>query len=473
MNCPQENILLKLNVNENESIKTAMWTIDIGTLGIAFVINTEGKFAGLVTDGDIRRAILHGIPIESPIKEIVNTTPIVVHDTITEGELISLQNRDDIKNKLAVGNSLKIPILNSELKVTDIILLYKDGNKPSLLSQFGLKNLSAVTKVLVIGCAGYLGSVLTRKLLSRGYMVKGLDNLMYGDYGIRELYEKEGFQFIQGDIRDINVLIQSTKSCDAVIHLAAIVGDPACQLNAEETISINYLATKMITEVCKYSQINRFIFASTCSVYGASHTPGALLTENSSINPVSLYAEMKLKSERAIIESIDDNFCPTILRMATLYGLSPRMRFDLVINLLTARAVNNEKITIFGGSQWRPFLHVDDAAEAYIKCMEIPIDEVKGQVFNLGSNKLNCEISELSTIIQSVIPDITIENRSDVTDERNYSANFNKIMNVLGYDVKKTILDGILEIKHAIDIGIVENYTDKMYSNYDSLSEQT
>jgi nucleoside-diphosphate-sugar epimerase len=295
---------------------------------------------------------------------------------------------------------------------------------------------------------------------------------MYGDKGISELYDNQNFKFIEGDIRDIKVLMDAIKGCDAVIHLAAIVGDPACKLDAEETITINYLATKMITEVCKYSQVNRMVFASTCSVYGASDTPGSLITEGSDLNPVSLYAEMKIKSEMAILEAVDDNFSPTILRMATLYGLSPRMRFDLVVNLFAAKATVKEPITIFGGNQWRPLLHLKDAADAYIKCLEAPIEKVRGQIFNVGSNQQNYKITDLGNIIAEVFPNLTIEHREDVVDERNYCVDFSKITQTLGYKTENTIRDGIMEIKQAIEAGQIGDYTNKEYSNYESLSQQ-
>jgi nucleoside-diphosphate-sugar epimerase/CBS domain-containing protein len=472
MNHLQDERIKKLTVDEDESIKAAMRAIDKGTLGIAFVVNAGGKFTGLVTDGDVRRAILQGANIESPVKEITNTQPIVIKDKPTEEQLLALTRREPIKSQLAVGYTLKIPVLDSKSRVKDILMLYHSGKKPALLSQTGPIALKAIKKVLIIGCAGYLGSVLTRELIAKGYIVNGLDNLTYGDHGIKELYGKKEFRFIQGDIRDIKVLTQSIKDCDAVIHLAAIVGDPACQLDAEETISINYLATKMITEVCKYNQINTFLFASTCSVYGESETPGVNATEEAALNPVSLYAEMKIKSEKAILEAMDENFSPTILRMATLYGLSPRMRLDLVVNLLTARATTEGVITIFGGNQWRPLLHVDDAAEAYIRCLEAPIEKIRGQIFNTGSNQQNCTISELGSILHGVIPNLQIETRDELTDARNYSVAFDKISNILSYRTEKTIQDGILEIKHAFDEGIIGDYTDKKFSNYESLSEE-
>ncbi|MEX2704317.1 MAG: NAD-dependent epimerase/dehydratase family protein, partial [Candidatus Freyrarchaeum guaymaensis] len=181
--------------------------------------------------------------------------------------------------------------------------------------------------------------------------------MIYGDSGIRNLYDHPDFEFIKGDICNINDVMDAIRDIDAVVHLAAIVGDPSCTRIPERAIGINYLATKALAETSKYFQVNRFIFASTCSVYGTSPVPDALLSEESTTNPLSLYAEMKLKAEQALREIADGNFSPTILRFGTLYGVSPRMRFDLVINLLTAKAIFDKKITIEGGLQWRPFVH--------------------------------------------------------------------------------------------------------------------
>ncbi|MFC2004679.1 NAD-dependent epimerase/dehydratase family protein [Chloroflexota bacterium] len=466
-----ENVT-RLTVNEKESIEIAMRAIDNGALGIAFIIDDNGKFVGLVTDGDVRRAILQGVQIESPIRQIMETSPIVIQGKLTEEKLLELQNSEAVKSRPGVGYTLKIPVLDSESKIRDIMLFPPEGKNISMLSEHGSRDWRPVKKVLVIGNAGYSGTILTRKLLSRGYLVNGLDNLLYGDHGLRELYGKEGFNFIEGDIRDIKVLMEATEGCDAAILLAAIVGDPSCELDPEETISINYLATKMVAEVCKYCQINRMIFVSTCSVYGASEKPGALLNENSLLSPVSLYAEMKLKSEKSIIEAMDDNFSPTIFRPGTLYGLSPRMRFDLVLNILTAKATIDGEITIFGGNQWRPLLHVEDVVEAYIKCLEAPIEKVRGQYFNVGANQQNYKISELANILKEVFPDLKINYREDAVDERNYSVDFNKIGKVLDYRAEKTVQDGIREIKQALETGIIGDYTDKIHSNYESLSEQ-
>ena len=294
---------------------------------------------------------------------------------------------------------------------------------------------------------------------------------MYGDHGISDLYDNQKFEFIKGDVRNIQTTMLAVRDVDAAIHLAAIVGDPASSLDPLKTIEINYLATKMLAEVCKYSQINRFLFASTCSVYGASTTPDTKIDEESKLNPVSLYAEMKLKSELGILELEDENFSPTILRMATLFGLSPRMRFDLVVNTLTINALINKEFSIFGGQQWRPNLHVEDAADAYIKCLEQPISKIKGQIFNVGSNEQNYKILEIGEIIKNSIPDIKMKVDQKMIDERNYNVSFDKIRKQLNYCTNYDIEYGINEIKEAVKDGDFVDFTDNRYNNYKFLQQ--
>jgi len=290
-----------------------------------------------------------------------------------------------------------------------------------------------------------------------------LDTLAFGEDSIRDLCDNKSFEIVKGDMRNIPTVVATVKGVDAVIHLAAIVGDPACAVDAEETIENNYFATKMIAEVCKYNQVNRFIFASTCSVYGASSD---ILTEDSELRPLSLYAQTKLKSEESILGLLDDNFSPTILRMGTLYGPSPRMRFDLVVNLLTAKATKEGKIRIFGGFQWRPFVHVEDAAEAYITCLEAPVEKIRGQIFNVGSNEQNYQIEQVGHIIKKIIPDIEIEICKEDTDERNYRVSFDKLSKTLNYRTKKALMDGILEIKELFVKNTTFDYTDSKYNNH-------
>ena len=327
----------------------------------------------------------------------------------------------------------------------------------------GLRN------ILVIGGAGYIGSVLVRELLRRNYSVTVLDALIYGDEGIRDLFGHPDFNLIHDDFRNIETAVRSMQHIDAVIHLGALVGDPACSLNEDLTLEVNLAATRMLADVGRGSGVRRFIFASTCSVYGSSD---GLLDEDSPLNPISLYARTKMDSERALLSLGNESFVPTVLRFATVYGLSPRPRFDLVVNLLTAKAVCEKSITIFGGKQWRPFVHVRDVADAIIRCLEAPSEVVKGQVFNVGSDEQNYQIGQIGEIIRDLIPDVKVIYKTEDVDKRNYKVSFVKIRKCLGFSPRYRLTDGIMEIKAALEQGHIRNYRNSKYSNYRTLSEE-
>ena len=469
--------LSSIFINENQTLKSAMKIIDNGALGIAFIIDTQERLTGVVTDGDIRHAIIKGTSLNEKIKKIMNSSPVIVHEGWTENQIKNLLKKEDVKRCMPQHGAIRIPVLDTENKIIDLIFATEDEcesfNYPKNVIHVTKPIVKPVNRVLVIGGAGYLGSILCRKLLKRGYFVNVLDNLTYGDHGIKELYNHKKFNFIKGDIRNLQTVVEATKNVDAVIHLAAIVGDPASALDPTETIEINYLATKLLAEVCRYSQINRFIFASTCSVYGASKTPDVQIKEDSQLNPVSLYAEMKLKSEQGIMELADDNFSPTILRMSTLYGISPRMRFDLVVNTLTIKALMEKKFNIFGGQQWRPNLHVSDAADAYIKCLESPIEKIRSEIFNVGSNEENYRIIDIGKTIKDRIQETTMTVDSTIVDERNYNVNFDKIEKNLNYLAKYDIVMGVDEIKNAVEQGIFTDYTNHIYNNFNFLKNNT
>lgn len=315
-------------------------------------------------------------------------------------------------------------------------------------------------EILVTGGAGYLGSHLVELLLKENYKVRVLDNLSFGDNALKILKKKYKFEFVKGDIRDLRVVLNSMEGCDAVVHLAGIVGDPASKLDPIQSTEINYLSTKLVVDAASYFQIKQFLFASTCSVYGASNNQ--LLSEQSKLNPVSIYAKTKLKSEEIILEN-QKNLSPTILRAGTLFGYSNRMRFDLVINLFAAQAVSKNMITIEGGNQWRPFVHVKDAALAYLLTLEKKRGSVKG-IFNLGSDDLNYQISEIGKTIQQNIPNVKIKN-SKIIDQRNYRVSFKKINKSLNFKTTISILDGIKEIHHAIKTNKIKDWTDSIYYN--------
>jgi nucleoside-diphosphate-sugar epimerase len=272
-------------------------------------------------------------------------------------------------------------------------------------------------------------------------------------------------------MRSIEAVTDAITGVDAVIHLGALVGDPASGINPQKTLEMNYHSTYMIASICKYHQINRFIFASTCSVYGRSHDSETLLDEEDELNPVSLYAKTKIESEQALLDMADGNFSPSIFRMATIYGLSQRMRFDLVVNILNAKAHFEDVVPIFGGKQYRPNIHVRDAAKAYAAALEAPIKDVGGEVFNVGSNEQNYKIEEIGKKISEVYPDSDIDWHREKEDERSYQVDFTKIYETLEYEVEETIESASREIKEALEAGRFEDYTDEKYSNYKTLED--
>ncbi|HXX72929.1 MAG TPA: NAD-dependent epimerase/dehydratase family protein [Candidatus Acidoferrales bacterium] len=322
-----------------------------------------------------------------------------------------------------------------------------------------------INHVLVIGGAGYIGSVLSRKLLAAGYRVRVLDSLFFGDASVCDLVSDPNFELLRADFRHVESLVKAVQGIDAVIHLAALVGDPACTINGDLTNEINYAATRMLIEVCKGASVNRLIFASTCSVYGASEF---LMDERSTPNPVSLYAETKLAAEHAILQTRSSTFHPTVLRLATVFGLSPRPRFDLVVNLLTAKAVQDSKIMIFNNDQWRPFIHVSDVARAFLSTLQAHHDSVSGEVFNVGSYKLNYSLGEVAEKIREQIPELVVEYKQNL-DKRNYRVSFDKIHSYLGFVCTTSLEAGVEEIRKAIESGVVKNHRDSIFSNYEHL----
>ncbi len=323
--------------------------------------------------------------------------------------------------------------------------------------------------VLVIGGAGYIGSALLHKLLDEGYKVRVLDLLLFGVEPIQDLLNHPNLEVIEGDFRHLDTVVDATRGMDAVVHLGAIVGDPACALNERLTIEVNLTATRMIAEVAKGSGVRRFVFASTCSVYG---TGSELLDEQSQLNPVSLYACTKMAAEWVLKGMSGPDFAPTILRFGTIYGFSGRTRFDLVINLLTAKAYVEDQITVFGGDQWRPFVHVQDAATAVLKALTAPLGTVRGQTFNVGSNEQNYTIQQAAELVHAQLPAARLVNMGNDSDMRNYRVCFDKIRTVLGFVPEWTVERGVRQVINALRSGQIRDYRDAKYSNVKFLRDE-
>jgi nucleoside-diphosphate-sugar epimerase len=324
-------------------------------------------------------------------------------------------------------------------------------------------------RILLIGGAGYIGSGLLPKLLDRGYEVRLLDSFIFGHASIVDYLDHPRLQIIREDFRQVDTLVQAMKGIDAVIHLGAIVGDPACALDADLTVEVNLVATRTIAEIAKGNGIRRFIFASTCSVYGASDE---LLDERSALNPVSLYAKSKIASESVLLKLRSSEFVPVILRFGTIYGLSGRTRFDLVVNLLTAKALVDGEITVFGSDQWRPFLHVEDAGRAVLSALEVSEDRLRPGIFNVGSDEQNLTLGQVGRIINDMVPSAELKITDDNVDRRNYRVSFRRIREWLGFQPKWTVEAGIQQVIDAIQSGKVVDYHNPIYSNVKVLSEE-
>ncbi len=282
-------------------------------------------------------------------------------------------------------------------------------------------------KILVTGHQGYIGSLLTPMLTALGYQVQGLDN---------DLYEASLFgqapapvPSMRKDIRD--VIIEDVAGCDAVIHLAGLSNDPLGDLNPELTMEVNYLATVRLAEMAKEAGVKHFLFASSCSIYGASGSD--MIDENSPVNPVTPYAHSKILAEQRLSDLADSHFSPVFFRCATAHGYSPRIRFDLVVNNLVAWAYTEGRILIKSdGSPWRPFVHIADICRAFIAVLNAPITSVHNQVFNVGETGENYQIRQVAEFVKQIVPDCQLEYSSDAgPDKRCYRVSSAKLAAIL------------------------------------------
>lgn len=416
-------------------------------IGICLVCDKKNRLCGIATMRDIKEIIWKGFDPNSPISLAMNKNFVATNDGTSEQELKKLSLK---KTKYNQGFLEKIPLINKKGELTGLYINKQTPDAPKL------------KKVLITGAAGYVGSVLCRKLLEKGYGVIALDNLSFGEQSLKDLTNHSQFSLLKGDIRNINDLIEGIRKADYVIHLAGIVGDPASSVDPVHTMETNHFSTKLLIDLCKHYQVSRVVFASSCSVYGASND---ILTEKSKLNPLSLYAKTKVSAEKFLLAETGKYFHPVILRFGTLYGLSKRMRFDLVVNTMTANAYFNKKITVDGGSQWRPLLHVSDAAEACISALEAPLNKVSGAVFNVGSNRQNFKIEDVAVIINKLVHDSKIIQKNTVKDLRDYKVSFSKIEKDMNFKTSIPLKKGIEEILETFKNGQYVDFNEAKYNN--------
>jgi len=321
-------------------------------------------------------------------------------------------------------------------------------------------------KVLITGAAGYIGSVLTHQLLQSGCKVRGMDILNFGGESLLSVYNHHNFNFIKGDIRDERDVENALIDADAVVHLAAIVGDPACAAQPELAEETNWQASKTLFELAHQTKsIKNFVFASTCSNYGKMKD-GDFVKEDSPLRPVSLYAELKVKFEKYILESkTRPDFYPTALRFATVYGISPRLRFDLTVNEFIRELATGNELEIYGEQFWRPYCHVDDLAGACVKVLESEPSKTDHNVYNVGVTRENYKKKMIAEELLKLIPDAKIKYVQKNEDPRDYRVDFTKIKSELGFKITKTVPDGIREIYNLLKDGLLNDPYSHNYKN--------
>lgn len=321
-------------------------------------------------------------------------------------------------------------------------------------------------KILVTGGAGYIGSVLTRQLLDKGYKVRVMDSLMYGGEPIIDLLNLPDFEFVKGDVRNEADVRKAMEGIDCVAHLAAIVGDPACAQNPELAKTTNIEGSEMLYKIANEMGASKFVFASTCSNYGKMDDPNQFVTEESTLAPVSLYAETKVAVEQFLLSQPQSNNCkPTCLRFSTVYGLSLRPRFDLTVNEFAKELALGRELVIFGEQFWRPYCHVYDLARSVVSVIEARAELVSFDVFNVGDTSENYQKKMIVDEVVKLIPDAKIKYVSKNEDPRDYRVAFEKIKNKLGFELMFKVPDGIRQIKKVLDDGFILNPDDNKYKN--------
>jgi nucleoside-diphosphate-sugar epimerase len=274
------------------------------------------------------------------------------------------------------------------------------------------------------------------------------------------------FEFMKGDVRNGEDVEKALQGMDAVAHLAAIVGDPACKKFSDEAKETNWEASVALFNAAEKAEINRFVFASTCSNYGKMPDPDSYVIEDSALNPVSLYAELKVKFEKYLLEEKKDSkVCSTSLRFATVYGFSPRIRFDLTVNEFTRNAAINGEQEIWGKQFWRPYCHVDDLARSVVLALESPEEKVRANVFNVGNTEENYNKGMIIEEVCKVVPNTKVIYVDSSEDPRDYRVNFDKIKDQLGFTVTKRVPDGISEVYSLLKTGVVTDPFDPKFRN--------
>ncbi|MBI1356931.1 MAG: NAD-dependent epimerase/dehydratase family protein [Acidobacteria bacterium] len=319
-------------------------------------------------------------------------------------------------------------------------------------------------KTLILGGAGYVGSTLTRRLWEAGHDVTVYDRLLFGSASLEPLQGRERFRLIEGDIRDAAALQAVTAGQDAVALLAAIVGEPACNRDPQLAVETNLLGARNALAAARRAGVDRFVFGSTCSNYGVSR-PDALVDETAPLQPLSTYSETKVQAEKEILAAASELFHPTVLRFSTAFGISARMRFDLLVSDFTRAAVREGKVVVYGEQFWRPFVHIEDIAKAVELVLGASSETVGGEVFNIGANSANTQKIELARRVQHRVEGSQLEFVKRDVDPRSYRVDFTKVRQRLGFVSDWSVDDGIREVHEALLAGVWADPYSSRYQN--------
>lgn len=321
--------------------------------------------------------------------------------------------------------------------------------------------------VLVTGGGGYVGTVLVPKLIAQGRRVRVIDKFLYGNHLRLNGSAKTALQIINGDIRNAQSMEAALEGVDAVIHLASISNDPSSELNPTLTKEINLDAVSRLVEICRKKKTPRLINASTSSVYGVKKESN--VTEDLPLEPITLYAKYKAETEKIIQAATGPDFCAVSIRSATVCGYSPRMRLDLTVNILTSAAIGNGVITVFGGNQKRPNIHIEDITDLYARLLSLPAAKISGKIFNAGGE--NHTVAEIAQMVQKAMGAKKVQIVTEPSnDPRSYHICSTKIKKELGFAPQKTILDAIEDIKGAFAQNLIPDAaTNPNYYNVKTL----
>jgi nucleoside-diphosphate-sugar epimerase len=319
--------------------------------------------------------------------------------------------------------------------------------------------------IVVSGGAGYIGTPLCLGLATDGFHVRALDNLRHGQSDIAEQLQRAGVELIRGDVRDQRARERALTGARAVVHLAAIVGDPACAHDPALSAEVNVEGTRALVRDASRLGVSRFVFASTCSNYGRMSDPTTPIDETGVLAPLSLYAEQKVEMERALLDLGGSDVEPVCLRFATIYGVAPRMRFDLTVNEFTRDLWADRRLEVFGEQFWRPYVHVRDAGRAVRTVLEAPSERVAGDVFNVGRSGENYRKLDLVQAIRQRTDRGEVAYVRREEDPRDYKVNFDKIRAVLGFETEMTVPAGIVEVLSALEQNRFGDPFDGRYRN--------